>query len=152
MRTFLPKTVTQIAFVVDDIEAYLRRFARLFNVETPAYRVTNPYEQTHLTYKGQPSTTARAKLGFIQLENITLEFIEPIGGPSIWRDFLEKHGPGVQHIAFEVNSAQTIIAAFEEEGIPLGQTSEFTGGRAAYLAVQAILGCDIELLEHDQKE
>lgn len=149
MRTPLPKTVTQIAFVVDDIEAYLQRYARLFNMEVPTYRITNPYEQTRLTYKGQPSTTARAKLGFIKLENITLEFIEPIGGPSIWRDFLEQHGPGVQHIAFEVNGAQTLIAAFEEEGIPLGQTSKFAGGRAAYLAAQAILGCDIELLEHD---
>jgi len=149
MHTPLPKTITQIAFVVDDIEVYLQRFARLFNIEVPAYRITNPYEQTHLTYQGQPSTTARAKLGFIQLENITLEFIEPIGGHSIWRDFLDKHGPGVQHIAFEVNDPKTIIAAFAEDGIPLGQTSEFTGGRAAYLAAQAILGCDIELLQHD---
>jgi len=149
MHTPLPHTVTQIAFVVDDIEKYLERFARLFNIETPTYRLTGPYEQTQLTYKGQPSTTARAKLGFIRLENVTLEFIEPVGGPSVWRDFLETRGPGIQHIAFEVNGAKTIIASFEEEGIPLGQTSQFTGGRAAYLAALDILGCDIELLEHD---
>ena len=149
MHTILPHTVTQIAFVVDDIEKTLQRFARLFNIETPSYRLTGPYEQTHLTYKGQPSTTARAKLGFIRLENITLEFIEPVGGPSVWRDFLETRGPGVQHIAFEVNGTRTIIASFEEEGIPLGQTSQFAGGRAAYLAALDILGCDIELLEHE---
>ena len=149
MQNPLPHTVAQIAFVVDDIEKYLQRFARLFNIETPTWRLTNPYEQTQLTYKGQPSTTARAKLGFIKLENVTLEFIEPVGGPSVWQDFLQTRGPGIQHIAFEVKGAKTIIASFEEEGIPLGQTSQFSGGRAAYLAALNILGCDLELLEHD---
>jgi hypothetical protein len=43
-----------------------------------------------MMFRGSPSQ-GRAKLAFFNLNNIVLEIIEPIGGPSTWSEFLEKH-------------------------------------------------------------
>ena len=40
------------------------------------------------TYRGKPSD-AKAKLTFFQLENITIELIEPVGENSTWKEFLD---------------------------------------------------------------
>ena len=89
MKSLLPHNVLQIAFVVDDIDKHLAMFARLFGVEKPGSTVTGSHEETQSSYRGEP-TEGRARVGYIPLENILLEFIEPIGGPSVWRDCLEK--------------------------------------------------------------
>jgi len=36
------------------------------------------------------------------LGSLSLELIEPVGGPSTWREFLDTRGEGVHHIAFHV--------------------------------------------------
>ena len=41
-------------------------------------------EETNIKYRGKP-TDGRAKLAFLKLGEISLELIEPIGGPSIWQ-------------------------------------------------------------------
>ena len=67
----------------------------------------------------------------------------------MWREFLESHGGGVHHIAFQVKGMQAAVADFESRGVPLSQKGEYTGGRYAYLDAAEKLGVDIELLESD---
>ena len=93
MESLLPHKVLQIAFVVDDVETHLKMFATLFGIEAPSTNITGSFEETQSLYLGAP-TEGRAKVGYIPLENILLEFIEPVDGPSIWADFLEKNGNG----------------------------------------------------------
>ncbi|MEG0085605.1 MAG: VOC family protein [Niameybacter sp.] len=62
-------------------------------------------EETHIQFKGE-STPARAKLGFVKLGQVTLEFIEPDHNPSIWRDYLDTHGEGFHPIAFKVEGLE----------------------------------------------
>lgn len=154
MKSLLPHNVLQIAFVVDDVKKYLVMYAKLFGIETPGTTVTGSYEETQSIYRGQP-TEGRARVGYIRLENILLEFIEPIDGPSAWQDCLEQKGNGIHHLAFIVNGVKQVIDDLEDFGLPLLHRGNFPaaanapGGKFAYLQGLDKLGVDIELLEFD---
>ncbi len=141
-------TVTQVAIVTRDIEAKARAWAELLGVPVPEIRITGPYEETQAQYKGQP-TTARAKLAFFRLGQVSLELIEPIGEPSTWNDQLQEHGDSLHHIAFRIQGMQEKLALLEGLGISLVQKGEYKGGRYAYVDGVEKLGATIELLEND---
>ena len=61
-----------VAHVVTDIEKTTETYAELFGIEPPGVRLgVSP------KYMGKP-TEGKAKMAFIKLENITLEFFEPV--------------------------------------------------------------------------
>ena len=139
---------TQIGIIVQDVEATAQAWAALLGVPVPAIITTDPVEVAHTEYGGQPST-ARAKLAFLPLGQVTLELIEPLGEPSTWNDQLAAHGPSLHHIAFQVQDMKERLQALGEQGIPLLQRGEYTGGRYAYVDGTQQLGAVLELLEND---
>src|SRR5512144_2874176 len=94
-------TVTQIGIVVRNIDTSRQAYADVFGVPVPPANLTDPLEQAHTEYRGQPSE-ARAKLAFFKFGQVSIELIEPVGGPSTWQEFLDTHGEGVHHIAFNI--------------------------------------------------
>ena len=142
-------TVTQIGFVVKDIEKTAAEYARLFGVPVPPITWTDPLEKAQTRYHGEPST-ARARLAFFQVGQLSIELIEPDGQPSTWQDCLDQKGEGVHHIAFNVQGMKENIARLEVEGLECLQTGEYTGGRYAYLdAAENKFKVVLELLEND---
>lgn len=143
-----PKSFCQVALVVRDIEHSRHRYATLFGVAPPDVITTDPAEKARTRYRGQP-TLAQAKLAFFELGHVQLELIEPIGGPSIWREHLSRHGESVHHIAFRVPAMKPALESLAARGASTVQTGEFTGGRYAYVDATQTLGTLLELLEID---
>jgi catechol 2,3-dioxygenase-like lactoylglutathione lyase family enzyme len=135
----------QVALVVRDIEKSTRAYADLFGVEAPAWSLTDGLEQTHAEYHGLP-TEARAKLAFFDLGGVSLELIEPVGGPSVWQEFLDTKGEGVQHIAFTVKNMDAQVKRLEEQGMPLVQRGDYSGGCYSYIDSVGQLAVMLELL------
>ncbi len=148
-KSFPSKTVTQIGFVVKDIEKSAKVYADLFSMDMPDIILTDGYEKTNAEYMGQ-AMEAKAKLAFIHMENITLELIEPVGKPSTWADFLEQEGEGIHHIAFQVPNMKDATVVLEKSGGKLVQKGDFTGGSYAYVDATSPLGVIVELLTIDK--
>lgn len=140
--------VTQVGIIVRDIEAAARAWSEILGQPMPEIQVTGPVEATQAEYQGE-STSARAKLAFFHLGQVDLELIEPVGGPSTWKDQLDRHGNSLHHIAFEVKGMKEKVAYLDSQGLPLVQRGEYTGGRYAYVDGAAQLGSVLELLEND---
>jgi hypothetical protein len=140
--------VVQVAVVVEDIETKARAWADLFGLPAPDIRLTDTVDVAKTQYRGEP-TEARAKLAFFRMDNLSVELIEPIGGPSTWRDQLESHGDSLHHIAFRIQGMGGMAARLKERGISLVQRGEYTGGRYAYYDAEEKLGIILELLEDD---
>ena len=140
-------TVCQIAIVVEDIEAAAHNWADLLGVEVPGWRLTGPKEESHVRYRGQ-STEGRAKLAFLQMDNISIELIEPVGGPSVWQEVLDARGECVHHIAFHTGDMRTSVKYFEEAGIMEDQHGGWGTGEYAYMNGSGSIELIIELLEH----
>ena len=142
-------TVTQIGFVVKDIEKTASEYAKLFGLPVPPITWTDPLEKAQTQYRGAPSE-ARARLAFFQVGQLSIELIEPDGQPSTWQECLDKKGEGVHHIAFNVQGMKENIARLQGEGLECVQTGEYTGGRYAYLdAADNKFKVVMELLEND---
>jgi len=139
-------TICQIAVVVRDIERSAKTYADLLGVDVPGYHLTGPEEETNIRYRGRP-TPGRAKLAFLQMGNISLELIEPVGGPSIWQEYLDANGEGVHHIAFRIKGMDEHVTMLEDKGMPVVQTGDYKGGRYSYVDSAAKLGVLLELLE-----
>jgi methylmalonyl-CoA epimerase len=142
--------VTQIAVIVRDVEKTAKAWADLFGIEVPQASLTDPPEKAHTLYRGKP-TEGRAKLIFFKMDNLQLELIEPVGGPSTWQEFLDTKGEGIHHIAFEVKGMDEQIAKLEKKGMPLiqrGEWTAYTGGCYTYFDSLQQLGVILELLEN----
>ncbi len=141
--------VTQVGLLVNDIEKTGAEFTKFLGCEYPGWFWTDPIEKAQTQYLGKPSE-ARAKLMFFHVgPNVDIELIEPDHNPSTWRHDLDQNGEGFHHIAFVVRGMKEKGAALAEEGMPLLQKGEYTGGRYAYHDATDALKVVLELLEND---
>ncbi|MEP7356685.1 MAG: VOC family protein [Anaerolineales bacterium] len=141
-------TVTPIGLVVANIEEAVAAWSSLLGVTPPKIIITDTVDLAHTEYQQQP-TPARARLAFFPLGQVTLELIEPVGEPSTWNDQLAAAGPSLHHIAFQIKGMAERIAVLGEQGLPLVQRGDYSGGRYAYLDGQKKFGAVVELLEND---
>lgn len=148
---FERKAIIQVCFVTDDLEKQAAWFAAFLGTEVPDFMVSGTRAEAETEYLGEASD-ARCRMAFFKLDNLEIELIEPDGHPSCWRDFLERRGPGVHHLAFRVDGMAQRLAAFGERGFPLLQKGEFTGGRYAYVDTEPHIGILTELLEFDNRQ
>jgi len=142
--------IVQIAIVVRDVEKSAKNYAELFGVDVPEIIISETEDKAKTRYRGRP-TKARVKQAFFRFDNTRLELLEPVGGPSTWKDFLDSKGEGVHHIAFEVKGMDDRISEMQDRGINLiqqGQWTTYTGGRYAYFDSNERLAVILELLEN----
>ena len=141
-------TVMQVGIIVRDIETKARAWSEILGLPVPEIIVTDTVDKTQAEYNGKP-TSARARLAFFHMGQLDVELIEPIDGPSTWKDQLDGHGNSLHHIAFEIKGMQEKTAYLDSQGVPLIQSGEYTGGRYAYFDGTDQLGTILELLEND---
>lgn len=141
--------VCQIGLIVRDVEKSSRAYADLLGVDAPRWILTDVREVAHTEYRGEP-TEAQAKLAFFDVGALSLELIEPVGGPSTWQEFLQTHGEGVHHIAFRIKDMAGRLEALDGKGMQLVQRGDYAGGRYAYVDAVPQLSVILELLENDE--
>jgi catechol 2,3-dioxygenase-like lactoylglutathione lyase family enzyme len=147
------KAVVQVAIVCRDVDATSRRWAAMLGVAPPQIRTTKPGHEVKVMYHGRPSE-GQAKLAFIKLGQVTLELIEPVGGDTSWKEFLDANGEGVQHIAFQVQDLDKTIKSFDGMGVPVLHQGRYDDDSGAYVYVDSKkqLGVTLELLHSEPKK
>ena len=139
--------LSQYALVVKDLEAVSDYWAKL---GIPAMDVTHP-ALTDLQYHGQPGQFDQ-ELGWHRHGTITWEWITPLAGPTVYQDFLDEHGEGFHHLAFDVADIDAVGEAWAALGYPIvqaggwGEKGKPGSGRFAYADTTSIGGLTIELL------
>jgi len=94
----VPMAISQIAVVVRDMEQALKDYTEtlgwgpwsVFDYKPPLLHDTE--------VRGEP-TEFRMIGAETHLDGLDFELIQPVSGPSIYQEFLDTHGEGVQHIA-----------------------------------------------------
>ena len=142
--------LTQVGFIVRDIEESKRKFATFFGVESPAHFDGGKFEVTGTTVNGQPAPKANCLMAFFDVgKGIQIELIQPNGEKSTWQDHLDQHGEGIHHIAFGVKNMDEKIKACEDFGMTCVQRGKYGDGNGeyAYLDAYKDMKCLVELLE-----
>jgi catechol 2,3-dioxygenase-like lactoylglutathione lyase family enzyme len=142
-----PAKLSQYALVVESLQPVSDYWARL---GFPAMDVTHP-ALSELRYHGEPGRFDQ-KLGWHRHGAVTWEWIEPLQGPTVYRDFLKAHGEGLHHVAFDVPDIDAAARAWEAVGVPIvqsgawGEKGKPGSGRFAYADTSAVGGVTVELL------
>lgn len=94
--------VVKIAIVTRD---HKRTMDGLLKVGIGPWRVYtfSPENTKNQTYHGEP-TEFVLKVCFAKSGNMVWELMEAVSGPTIFADFLEKHGEGTHHVAYDCNN------------------------------------------------
>lgn len=143
--------LTQVGFIVRDIEVSKRKFAEFFGVEPPKHFDGGKFEVTGTTVMGQPAPDANCLMAFFDAgPNVQIELIQPNGVKSTWQDFLDEHGEGIHHLAFHVKGTDEKILACENFGMKVLQRGKYGSGTGEYTYLDATkdLKCLVELLEN----
>lgn len=78
-------------------------------------------------YKTETVESEGVKTAFLQIGESKIELLEATNPESTIAKYLEKKGPGIHHIAFDVENIETEIARLTSEGFQLIHTSPKAG-------------------------
>jgi len=125
------KKITQVAIVVKDVLLVAQNYWNILGIGPwTGYNWEAPlvYDRT---YHGKPAWS-REKIIRARVEDVELELMQPLDGPSLYRDFLDVHGEGLHHLQFAAdNLDETVRILTEEYGFPSLQ-SGCAGDSRAY--------------------
>lgn len=143
------RPVGQIGIVVRDLESACRRYSALWRCGPWRIYTYGPGILSSQSYRGSPSRFAMR----IALNTTTpqLELLEPLDGPSVYDEWLERNGEGIHHLAVYADDADEAIASFAAAGYALLQEGRGFGldgdGVFAYFDTEHDLGYLLEVVQ-----
>ena len=148
--SIIGKEIVQLCVVVEDVERTASLYREILGFDIPSeYQTLEPYAHTLSTYHGKPADF-KAKFVAYSMGNVSFELLQPLSEGSVWMDYLKSHGPGIQHMTFNVPRSAAAWAAMNDHGYPMTQQGLFTGRRGmySYVETEKDLGVTIEFLEY----
>lgn len=141
--------VTQIALLVPDLAAAVNTWGAVLGRSDWLVYTYNASTVPVLTFHGEPARfSVRLALSGA---NPQLELIEPLAGPSIYEDWIDRHGYGAHHVGFHVPRARPVIDQLAAEGFQTVQAGSGYGldgdGAFAYYDLVGALGLYAEVIE-----
>lgn len=101
---------------------------------------------TERTYRGEPADYV-LKVCFAEADDVVWEIMQPVTGPTILQEFLDEHGEGIHHVAFDCRGIPWAdrLAAFQSRGFAMTQSGRFGGGNSfAFFDTESATGTTFE--------
>lgn len=89
-------------------------------------------------------------VAFLDLGNGYLELLEPVDGGTV-ADYLDDHGPGIHHLAFETDDVDAALERASERGVDLVDEEPRRGAwdhEVAFLHPASTGGVLVEYVQH----
>jgi len=134
---FKVKKLDHVAICVDDVDAAQKKLADLFGLAATVRE----------TVASQKTEAVLLPVG--PEEGTSLELISPRGNEGLEK-FLQKRGPGLHHVAIEVEGIEAALATLKALGVPLVDETPRAGARGhkvAFIHPKATGGVLVELVE-----
>jgi hypothetical protein len=139
--------ITQVSLAVRDLEKTMELYWRafgwsgwdVFDHHPPAHHNTELHgEQVHYTLKGAE----------VMVGSLNFELLEPVEGPSLWKEFIEEKGEGIASIAVmfkTLDEGEAVKQEFAKRGMPVTMKANIGPHiEYYYLDTQDRFGCLIE--------
>ena len=132
------KRIAHVAVAVPDIDDAFAKFQSVLGLSLEHREVV---------------ASQNVEAALLPLGDAAIELIQPKGNPSIER-FLQTRGPGLHHIAVEVEGIEEVLALLRSKDVPLiDQTPRIGahGHKVAFVHPKATGGVLIELVEPQEE-
>ena len=125
--------ISQVAIVVKDMWKTVKSYHELFGWKPWNIYICKPPKHVDTYLHGKP-VTYTMQIAETLVGSIGFEVIEPLEGPSIYKEFLQEKGEGLHHIAcFKVTDYDKTVAAFAKKGVPVLMGGTIDGLRYCYV-------------------
>jgi methylmalonyl-CoA epimerase len=130
------KGLDHVAIAVEKLEPALEVYCGLFG-----------WKKEHVeVVEDQQARVARLTSG-----PHTIELVEPHGATSTVRKFLDKRGPGLHHLCFEVQGLEAILGALAKAGVRLVDAKPRAGAAGRKIAFVHPASCGGVLIELSER-
>jgi methylmalonyl-CoA/ethylmalonyl-CoA epimerase len=133
------KKIDHVAICVKDVDDAIAKYRQVLGVEPQVREVV---------------ASQKTEAVLLPIGETSLELISPRGNEGLEK-FLEKKGPGLHHIAVEVEGIEQALLTLKALGVPLIDETPRKGARGhkvAFLHPKATGGVLVELVEPDEAE
>lgn len=134
---FKVKKIDHVAVCVADIDAAAAKYKEALGLEGTVREVV---------------ASQKTEALLLPIGDSSLELIAPKGNEGLAK-FLEKRGPGLHHVAVEVEGIEAALAFLKGIGVPLIDEAPRKGARGhkvAFVHPKATGGVLVELVEPDE--
>jgi methylmalonyl-CoA/ethylmalonyl-CoA epimerase len=131
------KKIDHVAVCVTDIDESLAKYKAVFGLEAKEREVV---------------ASQKTEAVLLPIGDSNIELISPKGNDGLVK-FLEKRGPGIHHIAIEVEGIEDALSFLRVLGVPLIDEAPRKGARGhkvAFVHPKATGGVLVELVEPDE--
>lgn len=152
--TDLLKDVIQVGIIVESLDAPIAGMRKVFGIEpTKVFEANYPW----VRYRDAPVDSWARIASYLQF-GVELEFIQPMGGTSAWRDHIiqdcHARGHALHHIRFaDVDDNDVVTRMLAARGIQVyqeGGSVVTPGGKFTYYDTIDELGFVIEVVTRKQ--
>jgi methylmalonyl-CoA/ethylmalonyl-CoA epimerase len=130
------KHVSHLGWVVKDLDSVVAYWEKL---GLKNIRRGGIEDFPDVTWHGRKAPT-KLKKAFVDVGDVTIQWIQPIAGENAYSAFLKTHGDGIQHLAYSMPTEarwREQIASFQAKGVDVAQQGSWQGqkgrGLFAYL-------------------
>ena len=139
--------VSHLGWVVKDIE---KTVAWWSNIGLGHVSIEQEHTLENTYYRGKPADIT-VRWGWAQLGRVGIEIFQPHKGYSAYDEYLEKHGEGIQHLAFAQTSVEQLesrVASLEKLGVGVQMRGTFRNGEGVfvYMDTEPVGGVVMELV------
>ena len=146
---FLKNGVAQIAFVVKDLDATVEAYWKYFGIGPWNFYTYGAPLVKHMTRHGV-SADYKMRVALSYFGPMRIELIEQISGDTVYSDFINEHGYGIQHLGVLVDDMDAAIKEAKTAGFEMTMDGSGFGldgdGHYAYLNTEKVFGTTIELI------
>lgn len=139
--------ISQVAVVVKDMMKTIKNYWKMLGLGPWSIYTFAPPGLTEMTLRGK-SVTYSMRLAETTVGNVIIEVVEPLEGPSIYKEFLMQKGGGPHHIAcYKVPDVRKALGNFKKMGVNILQSGKFDEVEFYYLDTEKTLGVITEIVK-----
>lgn len=142
------RKIFQIAWVTRDLDRSLKAWVE--HLKVGPWRVYTFSDETvkGLKVGGEPVTEPfKFRIAISWIGDMEVELIEPVYGPMIYQEFIDRRGEGLHHIKEKIadEDMAAVVGDWEARGFPVTQTGQFFKDFHFYLDTEPKLDFVYEL-------
>jgi 4-hydroxyphenylpyruvate dioxygenase-like putative hemolysin len=117
--------VFQFGIVVRDMDAAIAYYESL---GIGPFKERQGVGATERTVHGRPADDMRLRVSTASMGPVQIELMQPVAGQSIPAEYLERHGEGINHLAFTTADCQAVVRAMRARGFDVITSGKIPGG------------------------
>lgn len=146
------RKIWQICAVTNDLERTMQQWVDKLKIGPWKVRSFNSenmdYEYVGDRMLDKEKEPWEFRIGITMVGDFEIEIIQPVKGPTIFQDWLDRHGEGIHHFKEKIADEKELQKTVEEwtaNGVPALEGGKFFSDIHHYMDAEKYIGCIYEL-------